>query len=748
MDKPVLKGESTPSHSPQEQEASGATKTPSSPPSRGIVSGSSSYAWWLVLALVGLDCFSTLGYLPTLAIRGAQHMAPLAALVVAGLILFAVLPVYLYVAGRSPHGRGATGLLESHVSGWGGKALILFLLGFAAADFIMTRSLSVADAACHFLGNPAAQSASAWLLNRKEAVYPALPESLQGPWTDAFFGWWDEQLIVTVLLLVLVFGLFFSLRRGFSRGFLYTAAAIVALFLLVNGLVIGSAIAYMVQHPEFAGNWMDFFRLEQFFQNTDKPKGFDVDTLLAVLDFALILGWFAIRYLPNVALGLSGLELSMVSAPLVRGRPDDDPAYPRGRIRNLRLLLVAAAVLMSVLVVASVSTVELLVPSRALLENGRARDRALSYLAHGGPLKKTKRVTSDTRHDNPLEEDESDDMEPRPKNPDEPLDALAQGAAARTAAALNPLFGPVFGTLYDLSAVLILCLAGTSLAISLRDLLPEYLTRYGPQMFWTRRIGLLLPLFNILVLVVAIVFRARIAPQQWSYAISVLVLLAAAALAAAIDWSNRWRRSFLLRFLAVPFLLISLLFWVLAGLVSYEDPSGTILPLAFVAILFILAAIAHRLRSTALRYLGFTFADEESGVRWEQMRRLGFQVLVPHRPTAQTLAEKEAAIRSRHHLGADVPVQFVEVELGDAGDFERYPLLRIVEEDGRGVIRVSRCNSLPQVLSYIALELRGEESPPEVDFSLWGQDNIPGLVQTLIRTVEPNPQRQPRVVIG
>src|SRR6516165_4189272 len=122
MDKPVMERE----------------LTPNQPPSRGTATGSASYAWWLVLGLVGLDCFSTLGYLPTLAIEGSdpQQIAPLAAAAVAILVLFAALPVYLYIVGRSPHGQGATGLLESHLSGWGGKMVILFLLGFVATDFV------------------------------------------------------------------------------------------------------------------------------------------------------------------------------------------------------------------------------------------------------------------------------------------------------------------------------------------------------------------------------------------------------------------------------------------------------------------------------------------------------------------------------------------------------------------------------------------------------------------------------------
>src|SRR5436190_2562392 len=118
--------------------------------------------WLLVLCLVGLDYFSTLAYLPSLAVAAAGNLAPLAALAVVLVTVCLALPVYAYVVGRSPRGRGAAGLLEQVVPGWRGKILVLTLLGFAAADFVVTRSLSVADAAAHVTNNPH----GAALLNR------------------------------------------------------------------------------------------------------------------------------------------------------------------------------------------------------------------------------------------------------------------------------------------------------------------------------------------------------------------------------------------------------------------------------------------------------------------------------------------------------------------------------------------------------------------------------------------------------
>src|SRR4051812_16706105 len=88
------------------------------------------FPWWIILCLVGLDYFSSLAYLPSIAVDRVGSLAPIAGLGVALITLLAALPVYWYVVGRSPHGFGATGLLEHRLHGWGGKVLILILLGF------------------------------------------------------------------------------------------------------------------------------------------------------------------------------------------------------------------------------------------------------------------------------------------------------------------------------------------------------------------------------------------------------------------------------------------------------------------------------------------------------------------------------------------------------------------------------------------------------------------------------------------
>jgi hypothetical protein len=686
------------------------------------------YLWWSVLGLVGLDYFSTLAYVPSMAVEAADRLAPLAALGVVVATLLGALPIYLYVVGRSPQGSGATGLLERLVPGWVGKVLVLVLLGFVATDYVITRSLSLADATVHLINNPFWQDHVEWIANNRDTVRQWFPEQLQGN----FFDFWNERLVVTVLLAAVVFFFWTVIHLGFTPFFLRVAALLTVVYLLLTGIVIGSGLWYLAANPQQLNGWFEAFRVGMTSQN---PNWIGAAGVTALVAFS---------FFPSVALGLSGFELSMASAPLVRGRLEDTPEHPRGRVRNTRKLMVFAALIMSVYLVGAVLVSTLLVPKTHLElrprpndaappsktggrapEKPLASERALAYLAHGAPF-----VGPDGR----IHNDE----------------------------ALSPLFGPWFGSAYDLITVLVLCLAGISVSIGLRDLLPRYLARYGMQLRWAQRIGVITHLINITILVVTVVFRASVSAQQWAYATSVMVLLTAASLAAVLDVRHRLTGSWL-RFIApVPFSVIGLFFLTMTGLLLWHSLSGLAIALILVVLVVMTAFVSRWLRSTELRFEGFTFNDDKSKQRWEEVRQLHFQVLVPHRPEHMTLREKERDVRSKHRLAEDVPIIFIEVQLGDPSDFFQQPLMEIYKENDLEVIRVSRCSSVAHVLAALGLEFRQVGEPPEIyfdwsneqamaanlNFLLWGQGNIPWLVHELVRKAEPDPKRRPRVLIG
>jgi hypothetical protein len=309
------------------------------------------HPWWQVMCLTGVDYFSTLGYQPGIAFLAAGMLSPIATLVLVLLTFFGALPIYSHVAEESPHGEGSISMLERLLSRWKGKLFVLVLLGFVGTDFIITITLSAADATAHIIENP------------------FTPEILK------------HEVGITLALIAMLGAIFL---KGFKEA-IGIAVLLVFIYLLMNVVVLGFGLYQLAIHPQHFPDWQHAMFADP------RVHG----NIWLVIGFSLIL-------FPKLALGLSGFETGVAVMPLVQGdteigsdeldslhatRTAGEPS-PRaqqllqGRIRNTQKMLRSAALIMSFLLIASSVVTTLLIPPNEFAEGGGANGRAISYLSH------------------------------------------------------------------------------------------------------------------------------------------------------------------------------------------------------------------------------------------------------------------------------------------------------------------------------------------------------------------------------
>ncbi|WP_326638597.1 amino acid transporter [Streptosporangium sp. NBC_01755] len=280
------------------------------------------HSWWQVMCLTGVDYFSTLGYQPGIAALAAGALSPVATLLLVLLTLFGALPVYRRVAEESPNGQGSIAMLEKVAPKWWGKLFVLALLGFAATDFVITMTLSAADATAHILENP------------------FVPDFLDG-----------QRVLVTLVLLGLLGGVFLL---GFSEA-IGLAVVLVGIYLVLNAIVVTVAVLHVLDSPDLVVDWGHALTT-----NYTSP--------LAMVALSMLV-------MPKLALGLSGFETGVAVMPLVNGDL-------QARIKGTKRLLTTAALIMSVFLVFSSFATTVLIPHHEFEEGGKASGRALAYLAH------------------------------------------------------------------------------------------------------------------------------------------------------------------------------------------------------------------------------------------------------------------------------------------------------------------------------------------------------------------------------
>jgi hypothetical protein len=549
------------------------------------------HPWYLVLWLTGVDYFSTLGYQPGIALLAAGALSPIATAVLVAVTLLCALPVYAQVASRSYAGQGSIAMLENMLPGWSGTLFVLVLLGFAATDFVITMTLSAADAAQH---------------------------AIENPFLHPFLG--DARMAVTLLLLVLLAAVFL---RGFSEA-IGLATAFTVPYLVLNVIVLVRGLVEIALHPSVLPEWRQALSQRGDWTN---------------------IGLAAVLVFPRLALGLSGFETGVAVMPLIRGSADDERTpKPLGRIRNTRKLLSAAALIMSVLLLASSFVTAVLIPPSAYREGGKASGRAIAYLAH-------------------------------------------------------ELLGNAFGSVYDLSTIVILWFAGASAMAGLLHLIPRYLPRLGMAPRW---VAFSRPLVLVLLgadIIVTLVFRANVEAQGGAYATGVLVLMLSAAVASTLALWKEGQKG-----LAALTALVSIVFVYTLVDNVIERPDGIIIASVFIAVIILTGGFSRYLRAHELRVDAVKFASPEAEALWSQLQGKAVN-MVPIRTNSEAACgRKEAEIRATYRT--EGPFAFVHITLLDNRSEFASPLcINVRRFDGNYLIEVTQAIAIANTIAYLSEDI-------------------------------------------
>ncbi|WP_203695311.1 amino acid transporter, partial [Catellatospora coxensis] len=459
----------------------------------------------------------------------------------------------------------------------------------------------------------------------------------------------------------------------------------VAVFLGLNAIIVVAGLVEVVTTPGAWSGWTSAL--------TSGGGGFGGVLGPAILAF------------PLLVLGLSGFETGVSMMPLVKADGGDARQRLVSRIGNTRRLLTAAALIMSVYLLATSFVTTVLIPAEQFAEGGAANGRALAYLAH---------------------------------------EHLGEG----------------FGTVYDISTILILWFAGASAMAGLINIVPRYLPSYGMAPEWGRAVRPVVLVYTAVCIAVTIAFGADVEAQAGAYATGILAMMVSGSIAVTISaWRHGRRKA------TTGFAVLTLILLYALGENIHEKPDGIAISAMFIAAIVVISLISRITRTTELRVQHIEFDTRARQFVTDTLDYDGAINLIANRRQSGDTAEyavKEAEQRGMNPVPGGADVMFLEIDVVDPSQFTNVLHVTGVQVGNHRVLRAA-APAAPNAIAAILLALRdttgvrphcyfewSEGSPLTHLFRylLLGRGDTPPVVREILRQSERDPARRPGIHVG
>jgi hypothetical protein len=404
-------------------------------------------------------------------------------------------------------------------------------------------------------------------------------------------------------------------------------------------------------------------------------------------------------------LGLSGFETGVSMMPLVAADGRSAEERQASRLRNTKKLLTAAAAIMSVYLIATSFITTVLIPAEEFQDGGKAAGRALAYLAH-------------------------------------------------------EKIGAAFGTVYDISSVLILWFAGASAMAGLINIIPRYLPSYGMAPEWGRAVRPIVLVYTAISIGITIAFGADVNAQAGAYATGILAMMVSGAVAVTISAFRAGQRV-----AGAMFTVLTLILLYALGANVVEKPDGILISAVFIAGIVVVSLVSRVSRTTELRADAIEFDDEARRFVTDSIQHDGELNIVANRRQAGDRAEyegKEAEQRGLNPVPGRADILFLEISVVDPSTFSGTLTVHGVDVDGYRVLR-AESPAAPNAMAAILLALRDATGVRPHAYFEWAEGNPLGhlfrylilgrgdtapVVREIIRSSEPDPAKRPGIHVG